>query len=272
MFKTKFAAAVAAVSVAILSPAVAHAAPVAVNPGDQIEIQFSNRKVSLCSLTSVVKDKKGDLYGVTAAHCVKKRDGGSTVKKVSAKGSVISDNDFMSHYDYNPDFYHHDFDSDVLNDTAMFKLASGVATNGLIGGNTPVGNVASINDISQGDAVCKYGRSTQKTCGKVTKVERNNGKVEASVYAIGGDSGSPIYTVDSDGVAHIIASLTGGYAGNDDINFGDEVAGDFSQWGVEIVGKNDALTVPPTPFTPQTPSPAPSSLSSFTIPMSSSSF
>lgn len=254
MFKTKFAASVAAASVAILSPVVAHAEPASVNPGDQIEIQFSNHKVSLCTLTSVVKDKKGDLYGVTAAHCVRKRDDGSSVEKISSRNVPISDDTFMKNY-YGPNSYHHNPDGKVFSDMAIFKLEPGVTTSGVIDENTPVGNAQPLGDVHKGDAVCKYGRSTQKTCGKVTKIDYQRGSVEASVFAIGGDSGSPIYSVDDNGVAHVIASLSGGYVGNDDLNFGDEVSGDFAQWGVEVVGQDNIPQPSPAPDPSHSPLP-----------------
>ena len=253
MFKTKFAASVAAAaSVTILSPAVAHATPTTVNPGNQIEVQFSNNKVSLCTLTSVVKDKKGDLYGVTAAHCVRHRDDGSPVKKISSRNVPISDDSFMNNY-YGDNSYHHDPHGKTFNDLAIFKLKPGVTTSGVTEGGVPIANSRTLDDVHKGDYVCKYGRSTQKTCGKVTKIDYQRGSVEASVFAIGGDSGSPIYSVDDNGKAHIIASLSGGYVGNDDLNFGDEVSEDFAQWGVEVVGQDNIPQPSPAPA----PSPSP---------------
>lgn len=256
MFKTKFAVVASAASIAILSPVVAHAEPATVNPGNQIEIQFSNRKVSLCTLTSVVKDKKGDLYGVTAGHCVRKRDDGSPVKKISSRNVPVSDDSFMNNY-YGDNSFHHNPDGKTFGDLAIFKLAPGVTTSGVIEDGTPIGNSRSLSDVQKGDDVCKYGRSTQKTCGKVTKIDHQRGKVEASVFAISGDSGSPIYSVDDNGKAHIIASLSGGYVGNDDLNFGDEVSEDFAQWGVEVVGQDNIPQ--PSPVPAPSPSPLPGS-------------
>lgn len=252
MFKSKFAAVVSAASVALFSPVVAHAEPATVNPGNQIEIHFSNHKVSLCTLTAVVKDKKGDLYGATAGHCVRKRDDGSPVKKISSRNVPISDDSFMNNY-YGDNSFHHNPNGKTFNDLAIFKLSPGVTTSGVIEGGIPIDNSKSLSGVQKWDNVCKYGRSTQKTCGKVTKINHQNGKVEASVFAIGGDSGSPIYSVDDNGKAHIIASLSGGYIGNDNINFGDEVSEDFAQWGVEVVGQDNIPQPSPAPA----PSPSP---------------
>ena len=256
MFKTKFAVVASTASIAILSPAVAHADTATVNPGNQIEVQFSNNKVSLCTLNSVVKDKNDDLYGVTAAHCVKKRDDGSSVEKIYSRNVPISDDSFMNNY-YGDSSFHYNSDENTFNDLAMFKLAPGVTTSGVIEGGTPIGNSRSLSDVQNGDDVCKYGRSTQETCGKVTKNDNQHGRIEASVFAIGGDSGSPIYSVDDNGKAHIIASLSGGYVGNDDLNFGDEVSEDFAQWGVEVVGQDNIPQ--PSPVPAPSPSPLPGS-------------
>jgi len=252
MFKAKFAAVVSAASVALFSPVVAYAEPATVNPGNQIEIHFSNHKVSLCTLTAVVKDKKGDLYGATAGHCVRKRDDGSPVKKISSRNVPISDDSFMNNY-YGDNSFHHNPNGKTFNDLAIFKLSPGVTTSGVIEGGIPIDNSKSLSDVQKWDNVCKYGRSTQKTCGKVTKIDYQRGSVEASVFAIGGDSGSPIYSVDDNGKAHIIASLSGGYIGNDNINFGDEVSEDFAQWGVEVVGQDNIPQPSPAPA----PSPSP---------------
>lgn len=256
MFKNKFAVVASIASIAILFPAVAHADPATVNPGNQIEVQFSNQKVSLCTLTSVVKDKNDNLYGVTAAHCVKNRDDGSSVKKISSRNVPVSDDSFMNNY-YGDNSFHYNPNGNTFNDLAMFKLAPGVTTSGVIEGGTPIGNSRSLSDVQNGDDVCKYGRSTQETCGKVTKNDTQRGRVEASVFAIGGDSGSPIYSVDDNGKAHIIASLSGGYVGNDDLNFGDEVSEDFAQWGVEVVGQDNIPQPSPVPV--PSPSPLPGS-------------
>lgn len=70
-------------------------------------------------------------------------------------------------------------------DYAIIKLFPGVHINGL--GHTE-------GSAKLGDSVCKQGRVTGRTCGKVTSV--NAQSVEATPYVIVGDSGSPLYGSD----------------------------------------------------------------------------
>lgn len=53
-----------------------------------------------------------------------------------------------------------------------------------------------------GDYVCKWGAKTQETCGTVLNVWEHDFAIQMPVKH--GDSGAPIYQIDSDGGAHLL--------------------------------------------------------------------
>lgn len=58
-----------------------------------------------------------------------------------------------------------------------------------------------------GDYVCKFGSVTRETCGRVVKLWADEFAVRLS--SAKGDSGGPVYQIDSDGIAHLVGVTTG---------------------------------------------------------------
>ena len=127
---------------------------------------------TLCTLTTIGTDGKGELIGFTSAHC---GGPGAVVAVESAKdrgavGTMVAGND-------NLDYAVIHFDPAKVTPVANFD---GFAING-IGPDPAVGQIA-----------CKQGRTTGNSCGVVFGPGQDPGTLVMQVCGQQGDSGGPV--------------------------------------------------------------------------------
>lgn len=119
-------------------------------------------------------------------------------------------------------------------DAAIIRLepAAGIP-NGHVGGIYPVRDVLAPGDIRIGMPFCKIGAVTGETCGVITDVAGN--LVEASVFSLHGDSGSPGFVKNPDGTISAVGLLAGSPEGDDYTTYFTMVHPVITQWGLRIL-------------------------------------
>lgn len=80
---------------------------------------------------------------------------------------------------------------------------------------------------------CKVGAVTGETCGEVKGVEGD--VVEASVYSLEGDSGSPGFVKNPDGTVSAVGVLMSSPDGDDYTTYFTLVQPLLAQWGLRIL-------------------------------------
>ncbi|ORB71478.1 S1 family peptidase [Mycobacterium scrofulaceum] len=104
---------------------------------------------------------------------------------------------------------------------------------GHVGGRYEVRDVLNADQIREGMPFCKVGAVTGETCGFVRHVD--GGVVEASVFSLNGDSGSPGFVKNPDGTVSAVGLLTSSPDGDDyttDFTLVDPVLG---KWGLRVL-------------------------------------
>ena len=144
---------------------------------------------TLCTLTTIGTDPKGDLIGFTSAHC---GGPGAVVAVESAKGrgnvgTMISGNDGL-------DYAVIQFDKAKVLPQANF---GGFAING-IGPDPSFGQVA-----------CKQGRTTGNSCGVTWGPGQDPGTILMQVCGQPGDSGAPVTVNDQ-----LVGMIHGAFSDN----------------------------------------------------------
>lgn len=259
----KFSTAVVAalttcIAAAAPSPAFASPQVQTVNSGDKMTTHYSIFTALNCTLTGVVSDESGDLYGITAAHCIDEESGMSP-REIRVNGVQIADRESILKAQ---ETIRHDRRGKGVTDMAMFKLNEGIGTSNVIGDTgIAVKGIGSVVEITPGQEICKYGATTGNTCGKVTAVDILRDDIYADILAKKGDSGAPFYIVDEDGEARIYGALSGGP--NDYDNYADALEMNMEGWGVKM--GNGA--VPQSPNNPPSPPGLSSELSSSETPV-----
>ncbi len=119
-------------------------------------------------------------------------------------------------------------------DAAIIRLDPGVgAPVGDVGGKYPVRDVLSANQIQVGIPFCKLGAVSGETCGAIKGVE--NGVVEASVYSLKGDSGSPGFVKNADGSVSAVGILMSSPEGDDHTTYFTLVHPLLDKWGLRVL-------------------------------------
>ncbi|OMC56936.1 trypsin [Mycobacterium sp. IS-836] len=104
---------------------------------------------------------------------------------------------------------------------------------GDVGGRYPVRDVLSLPQIKVGMPFCKIGAVTGETCGTVTSIEGD--VVEASVYSLKGDSGSPGFVKNADGTVSAVGLLMSSPEGDDNTTYFALVNPLLGRWGLRIL-------------------------------------
>lgn len=104
---------------------------------------------------------------------------------------------------------------------------------GDVGGTYPVRDVLSAADIEVGAPFCKIGAVTGETCGAVTDVGDN--VIEANVFSLQGDSGSPGFIKNSDGTVSAVGILMSSPDGDDYTTYFTLVDPLLDKWGLTIL-------------------------------------
>ncbi|OBH83834.1 trypsin [Mycobacterium sp. E2989] len=119
-------------------------------------------------------------------------------------------------------------------DAAIILLDPSVgAPFGHVGGTYEVRDVLSAGQIHQGMPFCKLGAVTGETCGVVKHVD--GGVVEASVYSLNGDSGSPGFVKNSDGTVSAVGLLMSSPDGDDYTTYFTLIDPLLGRWGLHVL-------------------------------------
>ncbi|BBY24352.1 hypothetical protein MSTO_45570 [Mycobacterium stomatepiae] len=118
-------------------------------------------------------------------------------------------------------------------DAAIIRLdpAVGVPSGGV--GGLPVRDVLGSSQLKVGTPFCKLGAVTGETCGSITHIDGN--VVEASVFSLGGDSGSPGYVKNDDGSVSAVGLLMSSPDGDDNTTYFTLVQPLLGKWGIRIL-------------------------------------
>jgi hypothetical protein len=118
-------------------------------------------------------------------------------------------------------------------DAAIIRLDPGTpAPVGDVGGH-PVRDVLSADQLATGMPFCKIGAITGETCGAINSIDGD--VVEASVFSLEGDSGSPGFVKNPDGTVSAVGILTSSPEGDDDTTYFILVQPLLAQWGLRIL-------------------------------------
>jgi hypothetical protein len=119
-------------------------------------------------------------------------------------------------------------------DAAIILLDPSVgAPLGHVGGRYVVRDVLSATQIQLGMPFCKMGAVTGETCGTVKDVA--NDVVEASVYSLNGDSGSPGFVKNPDGTVSAVGLLMSSPEGDDHTSYFVLVSPLLGRWGLHVL-------------------------------------
>lgn len=202
------------------------AAPVAsaytVYSGDNVKVEFSNGEVYNCTLNSVGQ-RGGEMWGITAGHCLQPRNGGVVTRVLAADGHtpLASNMGGFGMARENGASYN------WFTDTGWFRLDRNINYGGALrGGNIttralgsenaltnasravhrtrPVAGRAPISWVRPGMILCKDGGTTGRSCGPVFRVNYDTGEIFSFMFSIPGDSGSPVYILTRDRKAVIV--------------------------------------------------------------------
>lgn len=119
-------------------------------------------------------------------------------------------------------------------DAALIRLQPSVGVpSGDVGGTYTVRNVLSRYELHVGMPFCKIGAVTGETCGSVTELDGD--VVEASVFSLDGDSGSPGFVKNPDGTVSAVGILMSSPDGDDNLTYFTLVYPLLSKWGLRIL-------------------------------------
>ena len=198
------------IAAATIVAAPAEAAP---PPTPGMEVDSENGR---CTAGFAAMGDDGAYYLLTSGHC-DAADGSEWTDEQSAPlGRISASEDDGDH------------------DAAMIRLESRAGMpNGHVGGIYPVRDVLRPDQIQIGMPFCKIGAVTGETCGVVTDVGGN--LVEASVFSLQGDSGSPGFVKNPDGTVSAVGLLAGSPEGDDYTTYFTMVEPVLSQWGLRVL-------------------------------------
>ena len=118
-------------------------------------------------------------------------------------------------------------------DAAIIRLDPATPTPvGDVGGY-PVRDVLSAAQLATGMPFCKIGAVTGETCGAITDIDGD--VVEASVFSLEGDSGSPGFVKNPDGTVSAVGILTSSPENDDYTTYFIMVQPLLAQWGLRIL-------------------------------------
>ncbi|MCV7345543.1 S1 family peptidase [Mycolicibacterium rhodesiae] len=197
-------------AVGLASPAIAAPPP---TPGIEVDDESGR-----CTAGFAAQDNDGNYYLLTSGHCDAHDGSAWTYGEDDAPLGTISASEV------NGD----------KRDAAIIRLDPGVgAPNGDVGGRYSVRDVLGASQIRAGMPFCKVGAVTGETCGEVKGVEGD--VVEASVYSLEGDSGSPGFVKNPDGTVSAVGILMSSPDGDDYTTYFTLVQPLLAQWGLRIL-------------------------------------
>ncbi|OBG99822.1 MULTISPECIES: S1 family peptidase [unclassified Mycobacterium] len=196
--------------------ATAVANPVLADPGVAPGIKVEDENSS-CTAGFAAQGDDGSYYLMTSGHC-DQHDGSTWTHGGEAPLGRITASE-------------HDGDT---RDAAIIRLDPSVgAPTGHVGGKYVVRDVLSATQIQVGMPFCKIGAVTGETCGAVKDVA--NDVVEASVYSLNGDSGSPGFVKNPDGTVSAVGLLMSSPDGDDYTTYFALVNPLLGRWGLHVL-------------------------------------
>lgn len=200
-----------ALAVAIAMAAPAHAGPPP-TPGMEVDDEYGS-----CTAGFAAQGADGSYYLLTSGHCDSLDGAEWTDGLQSPLGQISASED----------------DGDE-HDAAIIRLGpSAGIPNGHVGGVYPVRDVLRGDQLRVGMPFCKVGAVTGETCGVITEVDGN--VVQASVFSLQGDSGSPGFVKNPDGTVSAVGLLSGSPEGDDYTTYFTMVDPVLSQWGLRVL-------------------------------------
>ncbi len=184
----------------------------AVTPGIRVEDESSN-----CTAGFAAQGDDGSYYLMTSGHC-DKHDGSAWTYGDGVPLGKISASE----------------EEGDKKDAAIILLDPSVgAPIGDVGGRYSVRDVLSLSQVKVGMPFCKIGSVTGETCGEVKSTA--GGVVEASVFSLSGDSGSPGFVKNPDGTASAVGLLMSSPDGDDYTTYFVPVDPLLGKWGLHIL-------------------------------------
>ena len=201
-------------AVAIAATALAN--PVRANPGVEPGMKAEDESSS-CTAGFAAQGDDGSYYLMTSGHC-DAHDGSAWTYGDNVPLGTITASE-------------HEGDK---RDAAIIRLEPGVgAPMGHVGGRYFVRDVLSATQIQVGMPFCKIGAVTGETCGTVKNVAGD--VVEASVYSLNGDSGSPGFVKNPDGTVSAVGLLMSSPDGDDFTTYFALVNPLLGRWGLHVL-------------------------------------
>jgi hypothetical protein len=201
---------------AVIVAATALADPARADPGLTPGIKVEDENSS-CTAGFAAQGNDGSYYLMTSGHCDAHDDSVWTYGDNVELGRITASE--------------HEGDT---RDAAIIRLNPSVGPpTGDVGGRYFVRDVLSAAQIHVGMPFCKIGAVTGETCGAVKEV--TGGVVEASVFSLNGDSGSPGFVKNPDGTVSAVGLLMSSPDGDDNTTYFALVNPLLGRWGLRIL-------------------------------------
>jgi hypothetical protein len=201
---------------AVVIAATGFANPVSASPGVEPGIKVEDEN-STCTAGFAAQGGDGSYYLMTSGHCDAHDGSAWTYGNNVPLGHITASE--------------HEADT---RDAAIIRLDPSVgAPVGHVGGKYVVRDVLSANQIQVGMPFCKIGAVTGETCGAVKDLDGD--VVEASVYSLNGDSGSPGFVKNPDGTVSAVGLLMSSPDGDDYTTYFALVDPLLGRWGLRVL-------------------------------------
>ncbi|MBM4574702.1 hypothetical protein GS896_25390 [Rhodococcus hoagii] len=176
-----------AIAIATIYPGMATAAPGILSPADPLVVAAADGASNTCTLGFLFSGPDGYARGMTAAHCGAVGQKASTTSRQQV-GTVIE----------------HGKD-----DIALIDVATELRVFGTVPGIGEVRGVITPDEINRTQPLlCKRGIASGLTCGYLTSPAEDNYFV-MSGGSLHGDSGSPVWAIDSSGSLRAAGIVSG---------------------------------------------------------------
>jgi hypothetical protein len=201
---------------AVVVAATASADPVLAEPGVAPGIGIEHKN-GPCTAGFAAQGGDGSYYLMTSGHCDAHDGSVWTYGNNVPLGTITASE--------------HEGDA---RDAAIIRLDPKVgAPRGDVGGRYLVRDALSASEIEVGMPFCKIGAVTGETCGVVKAIEGD--VVEADVYSLNGDSGSPGFVKNPDGTVSAVGLLASSPDGDDNTTYFTLVDPFLGKWGLRIL-------------------------------------
>ncbi|BAX94571.1 S1 family peptidase [Mycobacterium shigaense] len=202
-------------TVALVMAALAHPATAAAAAPPAPGIQVSD-EILKCTAGFAATGNDGGYYMLTSGHCDSHRDSLWKYEENVPLGKISASEE-----------------EGDRKDAAAIRLDRGVGRPvGDVGGRR-VRDVWGAAQIQPGTPFCKLGAITGETCGAIKNIDGE--VVEASVYALNGDSGSAGFVKNDDGTVSAVGILMGSLTSDDNTTYFVLVQPLLDRWGLRIL-------------------------------------